>query len=446
MDLFIVKERLKQALWLGAPCVLGVAGLAWYRWCEADAASETATYLLPALVAGALALVWVAMLISYLASLKVLNREGPPPKRRFENIPWWTLKYLFLIVVVAVMAVAVSRLSALTEDNFSLLERGKLEQLAERIVADPRVLEHADKESGKTLLAVALDTGNVPAVELFMSHGALLEQGSEAFRLVQAMNNPSMFDALLRQGVDPDAEDAGGLAPIHYAVDAGKRKALEMLMEAGADIHARDPLYQTPLMLAILGDHLSIAELLLEAGAEADQWDKRGDTALHKAVQRRNAKSVRFLLGKGADPKIFNFASMAPIHVAAVNGQTDLVEIFLVDPEMVYLRNDDDHTPFDHAMRGHRYKTAKLLLRHGAEIDRVMDNGYTAIHIMTIAEDYPAVEFLIREGADVHLAGADGETAYDIMCDLQLQSLIDLVDARDNPELATNAVDTVESP
>lgn len=445
MDLFIVKERLKQALWLVGPCVLGIAGLAGYRWQEADAASEASAYLLPTLVAGALLVAWVVMLVAYLASLKILNREGPPPKRRFENIPWWTLKCIFLIVTIAVMAVVVTRLSALAVNEFTLLEKGRLEQLVERIATDPTVLEHKDKDSGKTLLATALDAGNVPAVELLMSYDARLEEGTEALRLVQAMNNPPMLEVLLRHGVDPDSEDPDGLAPIHYAVDTGNRQAFDALMEYGADIHVRDTLYQTPLMLAVLGDHLQLAELLLEAGADFDQWDKRGDTALHKAVQRRNDKTIRFLLGKGADPKAFNFASMAPIHIAAANGQTDLVEIFLVDPEMVYLRNDDDLTPFDHAMRGHRYETARLLLLHGAEIDRVMDNGYTVIHIMTLAEDYPAVEFLIREGADVHVAGADGETVYDIMFNLELQSLIDLVDMRDNPEAFTNALDTVES-
>ncbi len=154
------------------------------------------------------------------------------------------------------------------------------------------------------------------------------------------------------------------------------------------------------------------------------------------------------LLEKGSNPRGFNFNNMAPIHIAALNGQDELVELFLEDPGMVGLRNEKGLTPFDEALRGRRYDTVRLLLEHGAEIDRVMDNGYTAIHLMLIAKDYKTTQFLIAEGADVYIADADGETAHHFMRKKQLQSLLDLVEARDNPPEpdSSNAVDSVVMP
>lgn len=446
MDLFIVKERLKQSLWLMGPCVIGIAGLAWYRWREADAATDASAFLLPALLTGALALAWVVLLIVFLVSLKVLKREGPPPRNRFENLPWWTLKILFLVVVIVVMTGVISRLSSQGENEFTLLQEGRLERLEEYIAAHPEALEHMDKKTGKTLLELARQSGDVSVIDLLLSNGAELGVTAEEQGLAMALNNLPLFEVLLRHGADPDILDANGFAPIHYALDAQMPEAVAALLKVDADINVRTPLYQTPLMLAIMADDLPMAEALLEAGADPNQWDKRGDTALHKAVQRRNIKAVRFLLEKGTDSQVFNFANMAPIHIAVFNGQNNLVEFFCEDPGMVTLCNEDGRTPFDHALRGRRYSTARLLLGYGADIDRVMQNGYTATHLMAIGRDFQTVRFLIGEGADVHIASIDGETAHDHMRKKKMQTLLDLVEARDNPEVTTNVVGTVELP
>jgi ankyrin repeat protein len=446
MDLFIVKERLKVLLWLIGSCVLGGAGIAWNHWREGELVADRLAFLLPALVTGALALVWAGLLISFLISLKMLKREGPPPWRRFENLPLWMLKYLALVILITALAVATSRLVARATNEFTLLEKGKLAQLEEHIAGNPAVLEHVDAKSEKTLLMLALESGNAEAVELLLSNGARLALAGEGSVLVQALNNLPLFETLLRHGANPDTPDAYGLAPIHYAVDTRNTAALLVLLEAKADLGIRNPRCQTPLILATMDANLPMVESLVEAGADPNQWDKRGDTALHKAVRRRNIQSVRFLLENGADPKVFNFKNMAPIHIAALNGQNKLVELFLEDPGQINLRNEADRTPFDYALNGHKSSTVRLLLRNGADIDRVMASGRTVLHLTLMVKDYRAVEFLINEGADVYIADSEGKTAHDLMRGKKLQFLLDLVDARDPSGAATNVVEAAEVP
>ncbi len=446
-DLFMVKRQLRLSLWfVGVGFFVGLFA-AWHAWRQIGLGGEGEDrFLLSATVVGALALAWFGLLIAYFSTGRFMRLATGWQQHRKSHIPWWVLKCTALLGFIAAMAIAISWLSARVADEFTLLEKGQLAALGERIAADPGTLERKDRKSGLTLLEMALERGNPEAVELLLSSGADLSSAAGGRNLSGALNNLPLLEILLRHGVEPDALDANGMASIHYAVEMQNTNVLAVLLEAGADANVRDTFDQTPLLLAVMADRLSMAETLIEHGADPNPGDRRGDTALHKAVRRRNIQTVRLLLENGADPKTFNFNNMAPIHIAALNGQNELVELFLEQPDRVNLRNADDRTPFDHALRGHRYETARLLLRNGADIDRVMANGYTALHLMAIAKDDEAAEFLVEEGADVHIADSEGETVHGLMREKQLQSLLDLVDARDHPGAATNAVEAVEAP
>jgi ankyrin repeat protein len=446
MDLFIIKGRLKLSLWLVGVGFAGCLLAAWYAKWQTRMGGEEERFLLFATVTGALALSWLVLLTLYLFTRRMMDPRHNWPDR-LSNIPW-VIKILALCILIAVMGVVLQKYSGRAKNEFSLLREGNLGRLEKRIAAKPYLLESKNKKAGKTLLELALETGNAEAVDMLLSRGAELASATDSFTLMALLDNPPMLGAFLRHGMSPDASDTDGMPLLHYAVETQNTNALAVLLNAGADVNVRDPLYQTPLLQAIMVDNIPIAGVLIEHGANPNQWDKRGDTALHKAVRRRSIESVRFLLENGADPKTFNFINMAPIHIAAFNGQNELVELFLEQPDLLNLMNEDDHTAFDHALRGRHYETARLLAEHGADIDRVMANGYTAIHLMIIAKDYESVKFLIEEGADMHIASSDGETAYDLMNKKKLQSLLYLVELRDNPpEIGgTNTVDSAVSP
>ncbi|MCF7817573.1 MAG: ankyrin repeat domain-containing protein, partial [Kiritimatiellales bacterium] len=405
------------------------------------------TFLLSATVTGALALAWVVLAVMVLSTKRGLDPQYNP-KDRWANFPWWVVKCVVLCVFIAAMAVVLHKYAGRGDNEFMLLERGELALLGERLAQNPELLEQTDKKSGKTLLELAVESGNAKAVDLLLASGARLEDAMAGQDLVGALGNLPLFGVLLRHGANPDTPDADGWVPLHYAVATGNTNALAVLFDAGANVDARDPNHQTPRLLAIAAENLPTAGLLLEHGANPNLPDSRGDTALHKAVRQHNLEMARLLLQKGADPKIFNGANMTPLHIAAFDGQNELVELLLQQPGLVDLCNEHDRTAFDYALQGLHYDTARLLLRNGADINRVRKNGYTAIHLMVVARDYKTVEFLIGEGADVNIANAEGETAADLMRSKELQSLLDLIELRDHPPepAATNAVDVVDAP
>ncbi len=447
-DLFIVKGQLKLSLWfVGTGFFAGVFA-AWDAWRKIGAGGEGQDrFLLAATITGVLAVAWIGVLVAYL-SAQWFMQPRINQQSRWSKIPWWVLMCVALLALISAMAFVLPWLSAKGSTEFTLLEKGRFERLRERIAENPELLKRTNRKTGNTLLEQALESGNPEAIELLLSIGADLAAVAGRINLSALLENPAMLETLLRNGVDPDAVDVDGFAPIHYAVETQNTNALVLLLDSEADVDARTALHQTPLLLAIMADDLPTTGILLGYGADPNAWDRRGETALHKAVRRRNPEGVRFLLEKGADPAVFSFSKMAPIHIAALNGQDELVELFLERPGMVGLRNDDDRTALDHALRGRRYDTAHLLIEHGADIDRTRASDTTALHRMLADKKYSVVRFLIEEGADVHIADSDGETAYDFMRRKQLQTLLDLVDARDNPPepAATNAVDAAEAP
>ena len=443
-DLFIVKIRLKVALGFVGTSVIGGALATWNAGRQAGPSGGEERFLLSATITGALVLAWVALLIVYLSAKRVMEPERGKQYRQ-PHFPWWTLKYAVLLAFIATMAVIIHGLAARVATEFTLLEKGNLPALQERIAEDPAVLERTDRKTGKKLLLLALENEQLEAIGLLLSNGAELESTTNGQSwVVAALPNPPLLETLLIHNVNPDALDANGLAPIHYAVQTQNTNSIALLLKYGADTNVRNTLYQTPLLLAIMADDLPSAEILFEYGVDPDLRDRDGDTALHKAVRHENMETTRFLLQRGASPKLFNFFGMAPLHIAALNGQDELLEFLLEQqPTIIGLHNEGDRTALDYALRGRKHETVQLLLRHGADIDRIFDNGYTAIHLLLIAKEYESVRLLIREGANVYIAAPEGETAYNLIRRKKLQGLLDLVEEQDNP--APSPTNTIES-
>jgi CDP-diacylglycerol---serine O-phosphatidyltransferase len=91
---------------------------------------------------------------------------------------------------------------------------------------------------GRTLLMVAIEEANLPAIELMIARGATL-----------------------------DARDEGGLTALGLAAEMGFQEALEVLVAAGADPNVRDNAGLTALDIAEEHGSHDLAAVLLKAGA-----------------------------------------------------------------------------------------------------------------------------------------------------------------------------------
>lgn len=96
--------------------------------------------------------------------------------------------------------------------------------------------------------------------------------------LIQAVEDDNFprVRRLLREGIDPNIQDATGLAPLHYAAHNRNHRIINLLLSDGADANIQDDMGSTPLHAIADSDDIASAQALLDAGADTDLIDEIG--------------------------------------------------------------------------------------------------------------------------------------------------------------------------
>jgi len=92
--------------------------------------------------------------------------------------------------------------------------------------------------NGRTLLAVAVEETNLPAIELLVARGAALdirdEFGQTALALAAEIGFQEAVETLLAAGADPNVHDLSGMTPLDVADDHGAHDIAAVLLRHGA--------------------------------------------------------------------------------------------------------------------------------------------------------------------------------------------------------------------
>lgn len=185
----------------------------------------------------------------------------------------------------------------------SLLTRdtGRAVHLIDR---DPPLLEMV--AANRTMLEIAVATGEVALVDVLIAKGAALDGGGDGGPLVLALHarSPELAHALLTAGASPTPA-ADPLAAFRAAIALGSAGGVRLLLDFGADPDVRGPLDRRPLHIALDMEQFAIAELLLARGADLWAVDAGGANLAtsaatpmvtansdERAAQRRLAKQA----------------------------------------------------------------------------------------------------------------------------------------------------------
>ncbi|CAM9812249.1 unnamed protein product, partial [Ectocarpus sp. 12 AP-2014] len=138
---------------------------------------------------------------------------------------------------------------------------------------------------------------------------------------------------------DPDARNSAGETAMHLAATQHSLRGLSLLLACGASINAIDGRGRTPLhaVCASVCDNggsgsdsaLGCIELLLSSGALEDARDAMGQTALHLSALAGNLGAAQALLAAGAT-MMTDDAGNSPLHVAAAQGHSDIIQLFVL--------------------------------------------------------------------------------------------------------------------
>jgi ankyrin repeat protein len=333
---------------------------------------------------------------------------------------------------------------------------------------------------GETALMTCSRTGKVEAVAVLLAHGADVnakdtERGQTALMWAAAEGNVETVEALVKAGADIHAHLASGFTPLLFAVREGRIGAVKALVKAGADVKeklqpaivaakvgepARIRNDTSALALAISNAHYELASYLLDAGADANVKGNGGVTPLHIITNVRkpgqgdndpapegsgNVSSleiIRKLVAKGADVNAritgrarvgrtsLNIRGATPFFLAARTADAEMLRLLVslgADPT---IPNADNTTPLiaaaglgtsspgeDAGSEPEVLEAVEYLLKLGADINAVDNNGETAMHGAAYKNLPLVVTYLAEHGARIDVwnkKNKHGWTPYEI--------------------------------
>lgn len=152
---------------------------------------------------------------------------------------------------------------------------------------------------------------------------------------------------------------------------------------------------------------------------------------IHQAVADGNAARVKELLKK--DPTLAEvpdeadqFSSL-PLHLAARNGDMEIVKLLLDAGVDVDCGDSDESTPLHVAALRRHQDIVAFLLAKGADVNRRDKNGAYALSFAASGGDSAIVRLILDAGADLNYRGPRGETLYHFACPRGLTELFDLL-------------------
>lgn len=166
---------------------------------------------------------------------------------------------------------------------------------------------------------------------------------------------------------------------------------------------------------------------LLKRGMDPNAVDPKGQPVLHIAAREGNLDVVKALVEAGADVDRRNAFKETPIMLASLAGSANIVEYLLSKDAEV---NQPGWTALLYAATNGRTDIVKMLLEASAYIDCTSPNGTTPLMMATRGGYIDTVRLLLEEGADPTVKNENGETAGAWAAKAKNTNIADLIEAR----------------
>ena len=189
----------------------------------------------------------------------------------------------------------------------------------------------------------------------------------------------------------------------------------------------------TALHWAVRRDHLATVRVLLSVGADAKAENGYGVAPLAVAATNGNPSVIEALVDAGADPNASLAEGLTMLMLGASAGEPDAVRVLLARGADVNAREPVlGETALMWAVKDNRAEAVAVLVEHGADVgartrksrigvstvDAAHDGsglsetgGVTALGYAAQHNAGAAARALLEAGADVNASGADGTTA-----------------------------------
>jgi ankyrin repeat protein len=132
-------------------------------------------------------------------------------------------------------------------------------------------------------------------------------------------------------------------------------------------------------------------------------------SSLEQAISRAHADTIKSLIAQGVDINARNIRGHAPIHLATVKGNSDIVQLLLKNgAEVNVVGTDSGCTSLHYAASVGHVDLCELLVRYGADIDAQTAKLETPLHLAVAKGHREVVAILLKYSARLDIRDKNG--------------------------------------
>eukprot|EP00054_Salpingoeca_dolichothecata_P030360 m.246356 g.246356 ORF g.246356 m.246356 type:complete len:815 (-) comp26646_c0_seq12:165-2609(-) len=135
--------------------------------------------------------------------------------------------------------------------------------------------------------------------------------------------------------------------PLHIASARKNPKTVQALLNWAAGVYAKDDAQVTPLEEAVRYGSQDVVSLLCSAGASLTLSEAEVARSMCKCAAQNDLAAIKRWIAAGADVDVTDESGRTPLHVAALNNSSEVVDLLLARRANMFLQDVVGQTAFD---------------------------------------------------------------------------------------------------
>lgn len=229
-----------------------------------------------------------------------------------------------------------------------------------------------------------------------------LGNGMNALHYAAYYGNDTVFDYILKNGIDLNFKDNRGRPAIYFAVSGGKPEMVKKLIAMGADVNCMLERDESLLFRASTVGNLDTVKLLVENGLDVNKKNKYGQTPISMAAQRGKTDIIKYFKSKGVDMKQKTDSGENLLHFSVFSKSPELVNYLVDEGVDINAKSENGRTPLYLSINFGATDVAKVLAERGADVNIADENGITPVLYSVMIGEKDLTDVLLKHKANVN--------------------------------------------